>query len=382
MQVQGSPNVTISIDPEFKALIPPLTTEEREQLERNVLEDGIRDPLVLWDGVIVDGHNRYDIALYYDLPFDIVSMDFDSRDEAKLWIFRNQLGRRNLSDMQRIAMARKVEDAIRAEARERYDNRGNQYTERSVENFPPSNAKARDELGKMAGVSGKTYEHGVYAMENAPEPVVDAAMRDELSVNAAYEVAKMGYDDQCEIMRRIEEGETPKNAVREVRNRPHVANNSGNNEWYTPPEYIEAAREVMGGIDLDPASSAIANQTVGAEEYYTEKMDGLSLPWHGRIWMNPPYSSDRIGRFMEKLEAELPGVESAVILVNNATDTQWFARAVGCSSAVCFPTGRVKFLTPDGRTGAPLQGQAVLYVGEEPERFREVFGRFGWTAAL
>ena len=381
MRADSSANVTITVDPEFKALIPPLTEQEREQLERNVVEDGIRDPLVLWDGVIVDGHNRYEIALDYDLPFDTVGMDFESRDAAKLWIFRNQLGRRNLSDMQRIAMARKVEDSVRAEAKARQScGQGGALLS---ENFHEAKfGRTNDELGKMAGVSGRTYEHGAYAIDNAPQPVVDAAMRDELSVNAAYEVAKMGFDDQCEIMRRIEDGETPKEVVREVRNRPHVANNSGNNEWYTPPEYIEAAREVMGGIDLDPASSEIANETVGASEFYTEADDGLSLPWEGRIWMNPPYSSDRIGRFMEKLEAELPSIESAVILVNNATDTQWFARAIGCSSAVCFPTGRVKFLTPDGRTGAPLQGQAVLYVGEEPERFREVFGRFGWTAAL
>lgn len=70
--------------------------------------------------------------------------------------------------------------------------------------------------------------------------------------------------------------------------KPHVAFNSGNNEWYTPKEIIDAAREVMGEIDLDPASSELANKTVRAEKFYTINSDGLTKEWHGRIWLNPP----------------------------------------------------------------------------------------------
>ncbi len=64
----------------------------------------------------------------------------------------------------------------------------------------------------------------------------------------------------------------------------------GSNEWYTPSKYIEAAREVMGEIDLDPASSDLANQTVKASMYYSQQEDGLILPWHGNCWINPPYT--------------------------------------------------------------------------------------------
>lgn len=160
--------------------------------------------------------------------------------------------------------------------------------------------------------------------------------------------------------------------------RPHVANNSGNNEWYTPPEYIEAARKCMGGIDLDPASCEIANRTVRATAYYTIEDDGLSKEWFGRVWLNPPYSRDLVRKFSEKLVSSLPHIEAACVLVNNATDTGWLQTMGKTCNGVCFPNGRIKFLTPTGRRGSPLQGQVILYFGDKKQRFAEAFSEFGW----
>jgi hypothetical protein len=87
----------ITIDPEFKALIPPLAADELRQLEENILRDGCRDPLVVWDGILIDGHNRHEICTRHSLPFETTQMVFEDRDAAMDWMDSNQLGRRNLS---------------------------------------------------------------------------------------------------------------------------------------------------------------------------------------------------------------------------------------------------------------------------------------------
>jgi len=165
--------------------------------------------------------------------------------------------------------------------------------------------------------------------------------------------------------------------------KPHVAHNSGNNEWYTPPAYIQAARQVMGSIDTDPASSEIANRTVGAAVYFTKDDNGLIQKWHGNIWLNPPYRQPAIRLFCEAVvQKYLSGeIEQAVVLVNNGTETAWGQTLLGASSAVCSPRGRIKFVDPEGRpSGAPLQGQAVAYLGKHPERFKQAFSQFGLVA--
>ena len=170
----------------------------------------------------------------------------------------------------------------------------------------------------------------------------------------------------------------------ELNGKPHVAHNSGNNEWYTPAEYISAARNVMGGIDLDPASSDKANEVVQAVEYYTINDNGLSKSWHGRVWLNPPYSGKVIPQFIEKLCLHVThnDVNEAIILVNNATETAWFRSLICLASAIVFPKGRVKFYMSDGKIGSPLQGQAVTYIGSKPRVFLETFSAFGWGAII
>ena len=159
----------------------------------------------------------------------------------------------------------------------------------------------------------------------------------------------------------------------------HVGQNSGDTEWFTPHEYAEATRVVLGAIDLDPASTDIANRVIQAAQIFTEQDNGLEQRWHGRVWMNPPYAQPLVSQFCEKLAESVRAnsVEAAIVLVNNATETQWFRTLADVASAICFPTGRIRFWHPTKDSATPLQGQAVLYAGPDRDRFCDVFRTFG-----
>ena len=98
----------IEIKEEFKKLIPALTAEEFKQLEENILKDGIRDPLVLWNGYLIDGHNRYQIAFKHSLEYKTIDKEFEDESQVKEWMILNQFGRRNLN----LKSPRKTQKAI------------------------------------------------------------------------------------------------------------------------------------------------------------------------------------------------------------------------------------------------------------------------------
>jgi len=87
----------LEIDEEFKKLIPPLSAEELSLLEENIIRDGCREPLCVWNNIIVDGHNRYNICIKNNIPFNVQTIEFNNREEIITWICVNQLGRRNIS---------------------------------------------------------------------------------------------------------------------------------------------------------------------------------------------------------------------------------------------------------------------------------------------
>ena len=86
-------------DPEFERFVPPLNPKERELLEESILREGCRDAIIVWNGVILDGYNRYAICIKHDLPFQVRSLQLDGRDEAIAWICTNQMGRRKILSM-------------------------------------------------------------------------------------------------------------------------------------------------------------------------------------------------------------------------------------------------------------------------------------------
>lgn len=153
-----------------------------------------------------------------------------------------------------------------------------------------------------------------------------------------------------------------------------------NDEWMTPPEYIRSAKKVFGGsIDLDPATSLMAQELIRAGLYYTVDNPGLNQNWYGKVWMNPPYSR-KIKDFAHHLvdQYRSGNVAEAIVLTNNGTDTRWFHELASVASAVCLPKGRIGFLDPNGTpVNNNNKGQIFTYIGPHPSLFEEEFSQYG-----
>ena len=369
--------MNIKIDPELKALIPPLAPDEYKQLEANIIAEGCRDPLVVWDGTLIDGHNRHEICTRHGIKFDTVDKEFDDREEVELWMIGNQIGRRNLEPLDKVPLLERKHKIVAGQAKERMEEGRNQHSPKV--NLPEGYKETRDVIAAELGVSGKTYDALRKVSSDGAEELKQAVRDKKVGASTAAEIAQLPIDTQKQIANLP----TRKEIVEEVKKHVHVAQNSGENEWYTPAEYIESARAVMGSIDTDPASSEIANATVNAYQFYTKNDDGLTKEWRGNVWMNPPYAQPLISQFSQAISKKFTDGEitEAIVLVNNATETVWFQLMAEHASAVCFPKSRIRFLDPNGKPGAPLQGQAILYFGKFQIAFSDEFQKYGKTFA-
>lgn len=160
---------------------------------------------------------------------------------------------------------------------------------------------------------------------------------------------------------------------------------NSNDEWYTPDFILDKVREVLGSIDLDPATSRIAQERVQALNYFTQADNGLLHEWKGQVWCNPPYSAALIKKFTAKfLEQYSNGnMQEGIMLTNSGTDTQWnFPLSKGVQA---YTIGRISFLQPDGTQKATgSRGQCFTYFGLNPDKFIEVFTKdnFCWVPNL
>lgn len=174
--------VNISVDPEFAALLLPPTDEEFNQLRENILSDGeVHEPLILWNGLIVDGHNRWRVIQEHpEIPYSTHEMIFFSRDEAMAWIIRKQLGRRNLPDYEKARLALRLKPILKEEAKKTQGARTD-ILQKSVKSH-----NTQKELAEAAGVSHDTI-HKVEVIEaEAPVELREKARRGEVSINRAY----------------------------------------------------------------------------------------------------------------------------------------------------------------------------------------------------
>lgn len=177
---------TIKIDEEFKKLIPPLTKEEYKGLEKDILANGCRVPLDIWNGIVIDGHNRYDICKKHNIKYLINNISFDSRTDVLIWIINNQLNRRNISSYDRVILIQRQESLIQSikdKAKEKQVEGGKDKV-RQKSSQPP--IKTRDELSKLAGVSHDTYRKAVIVSQEAKPEQIEEMREKKKSINAVY----------------------------------------------------------------------------------------------------------------------------------------------------------------------------------------------------
>lgn len=369
-------------------VLPGLSAEEYEALKADIAQRGVQVPVEYdEDGNILDGYHRVRACQELgitDWP-KVVRRGLSEEQKIEHALALN-LHRRHLTREQRrevVARLRMQGWSLRRIADRLGVSDGtvrNDLELAGAQNYAPATVTGAD--GKQYPATkptpavevGQERKAGAPAQANQPVP---AKVEAEEAKVAPAEASVFAAETPRPALE-------PPAVVAAPAPKPHVAYNSGNNEWYTPPEYIEAARVVMGGIDLDPASSPLANEVVKATLYFTAEDDGLKQPWTGRVWMNPPYSQPLIQQFCEKLAAHVRAgeVREAFVLVNNATETAWFQLLATVAAAICFPRGRIRFWSPDGQEGAPLQGQAVLYMGPQPDKFAQEFQKFGFVVRL
>lgn len=205
----------LKIDSEFKDLLPPPTNEEYKQLEKNILENGFDKhfPIMEWHGYIADGHNRFSICKKHNIEPVVGTLAFETKEEVIEWMFDIQLGRRNLSSFQRIAVVEKKRAYYEKKAKEKQaEYHGNQYDKKSgitsnlveVQNNRTDN-ETNSKLAKLAGVGKETYRMGAKILNSDNEELKKRVQSGETSISAGYkELTQRKKEEKININKEVD----------------------------------------------------------------------------------------------------------------------------------------------------------------------------------
>ena len=356
----------------FASAFPLLDSEQLGTLADDIREHGQREPIRTYGGEVLDGRNRFLACEALGVDPWMVESDAQTDEAALAESISCNLHRRHLTTSQRAMVGVMLEPMFAELAKARQVRKP---ADSVPAEMPEQNREAREDAAEAVNVSPRSIQNAKRVTEHGTPELQAAVVAGGFPVTTAADAARLEPDEQREILAAVDAGEKPAAAVK-----AHVAHNSGNNEWYTPPKFIEAARVAMGGIDCDPASSEIANQTVRAPTFYTAETNGLDREWGRRVWLNPPYSMPLLRDFCESMARRFVAgeIEAACVLVNNATETRVFQTMLVEAAAVCFPKGRIKYHDATGKPAkTPLQGQAVLYFGPDKAKFSDAFREIG-----
>jgi hypothetical protein len=392
---------------------------------------------VVWqeEQTLLDGHHRHAICEQHSLDYRIQELSLPDLEAAKAWTIANQLGRRNLTPEQ-MRYFRGKQYEMQKQQGKRTDLTSHQSDGKSQSTVQVladqhlvgtatierdgAYARAIDAIAEVAGpearqallaretkltqqevkqladvanVSPATVQEVMKSVQVAKTPkaakqivqlAVEAAQKQVATVGSGTlaeagvpraTLARLAPKQDTPILTEVLDAETPADAPA-----PWPCSvATGDYEWYTPPEVLALVRQVLGTIEVDPASCAAAQAVVNATTYYTIEDDGLRHPWRGTVFCNPPYKMPEIARFVSKLLEELDAQHTtdAILLVNAVTETDWFQCIARRADALCFPDGRIRFTHATHNGMSPCQGQAVLYFGPQVARFCEVFAAMG-----
>lgn len=343
---------------EAAKLFPLFSNDDLKELTKDIKENGLLNPVVLFENQVLDGRNRL-LACGLSGVEPKFTQWVQNGTSPLSWVISQNLFRRQLTAGQKAAVAVEAKPMLEAEAKKNLSTSGP-----GVYGGKPKTANIKNDIGGSAPLG--SVQKTVAKQFDVSEGYVHTAQRIKDRDPETFEKVKSGYLSIPEA--EIELG---------FRHNTRMMVSSESNEWYTPEDYILAAKAVLGSIDLDPASCASANKVVGATTYFSKEDDGLEHPWIGRVWLNPPYAN--LGpKFVKKLLEEYGtgNVTEAILLVNShSTDAKWFEPLF--LHTVCFTNHRSRFWNEDGVGGSPTHGSLFAYLGPDKDRFALEFGKFG-----
>jgi len=418
---------------EFAAVFPLLEGEALEELTKDIAANGQMVPILVFEGAILDGRNRYRACCAVGVTPITEQARVKDRESALRLVISLNIKRRHLSEAQRGMAALSVLPMFEALAAERQRatlaKPGEQahlrasapvHTPKPTAALMPDGRspldyvagsygvpardlaaarRAADDAAKAFGVSARTIANAKKVQEQGVPELAQAVRSGLIGAKPAAALVRKSAEVQREVVRQItEDNARPADAVREAI-RP-VVFSSASDAWYTPDPVLAAARAVLGSIDLDPASCAEANEVVGADRYYTEDDDGLAQRWTGRVWLNPPYGRDAARRSNQEkwsrylLDSyEAGDVTSALLLVTFCPDRSWFEPL--WKHPMCAFSSRLKFRQPhavglaglaadlddpdsdaSGPSG-PVDANVCVYLGPDVDAFERAFCQFG-----
>ena len=329
---------------ELANLFPLLEGEEFTALVEDVRDNGLLEPVWIYEEKILDGRNRYRACV--EAGVQPWYRSYDGANPLQFVLSMN-LKRRHLNSGQRAMLALEVEKILAEEAKKRQatHQEGDVYL---TQNFAEAKGEAREQAATMVGTN-HTYITDAKKVSEYPELAQQVIAGTKPLYEAAKEIRSGAYGKMMD------------------------GNHDSGPEWYTPQRVIDLATTLMGAIDLDPCSNSHEHPNVPAFTCYTKEDDGLSKRWTGRIFLNPPYG-DGIADWIDKLvdSYKVGDVKEAVVLIPGRIDTAWIQPLYDYQ--VCMVRGRLLFANAENSAPFP---SIVAYIGTQEKEFVQACEKLG-----